>query len=94
VSHASDQSLRADFGAYSWLPGDSSEPVQYGFTQPEWDSAIGATAVAQVQVFNPVSWDLFTQYWDVKLTRVKKLPWFWNESSISYSPVMETGLYH
>jgi hypothetical protein len=42
-----------------------------GFDKPQ---ELGTTAVAQSLVYNPVSWDTFTQFWDVKLVRVKKLP--------------------
>ncbi len=61
----------------------------HGFEQPQ---TLGTIAVAEAQVFNPVSWDLFTQYWDVKLSRVKKIPDVTNEST---PPIIsDEGLYH
>ena len=61
----------------------------HGFEQPQ---TIGAIAVAEAQVFNPVSWDLFTQYWDVKLSRVKRIP----DVTVEPTPpiISQEGLYH
>lgn len=66
------------------VPGDDRDLGIFtrktnGFVQPiqSTDASgqrLGTTAVASAQVYNPVSWDLFTQYWDYKLTRTKKIP--------------------
>jgi hypothetical protein len=38
-----------------------------------------------------VSWDLFTQYWDVKLARVRKIPLV---TYFPYPKIADEGLYH
>ncbi|GMV92587.1 MAG: hypothetical protein AMXMBFR82_23650 [Candidatus Hydrogenedentota bacterium] len=65
-----------------------------GFDQPQ---DLGTVTVAQAQVFNPVSWDLSTQYWDIKLTRVKKLPDVSDETTaplLQQSGATGRGIYH
>lgn len=77
--------------AFSRGEDDSYRPfamTEAGFRQPQ---QLGTVAVAQAQVYNPVSWDLFTQYWDYKLTRVTQIPNFVGAFPIGTTP---GKLYH
>ena len=86
-------SSRRDMGPFSRRLG--------GFEHPQ---TMGTMATAAAQVFNPASWDLFSQYWDAKLTRVKDLPLVTIEVPIGVGSIVpatrasgdtsKKGLYH